>query len=317
MALISYVATRTVTQETLGCKQEADVHKKNLLLALLFISGLNSGTATGQELDCRTLENQRQCESETVCLWKVGGKSGQFCDWRSISDPRVDALESRYTDAIVALQMCGYWPRSEAVRRALAKDVRLLLPTASENEVSAVTVVAGTMVTFGRSGLFDGKARPKLSKDECKKLRAKYSDLFSNPAQAGSSEGSVTAPPNIGKKKKSISRGGTDQEGGSGRGSLTSGQYTVVASGHTATFTLSVRGSNFSGSSRWTCCPGPRVDPIVRGRIQNGKISFIRECSHNHPGPCSQVYTGTIANRRASGQWSGTGGGGTWIMYKQ
>jgi TIR domain len=105
------------------------------------------------------------------------------------------------------------------------------------------------------------------------------------------------------------------------RTSLVSGQYDVVASGYSSTFTLTVTGSTFSGSSKWECCPGPRIDPILQGRAQNGKISFVRDCSgQGYPGECRQEYTGSITASGASGQWTGTGapfGQGSWTLRKR
>jgi uncharacterized caspase-like protein len=99
---------------------------------------------------------------------------------------------------------------------------------------------------------------------------------------------------------------------------LVSGSYDVDSSGYKSSFTLTGNGSAFSGSSRWTCCPGPRTDPIIQGQVQNGKISFIRDCSgQGYPGECKQVYTGSITENGASGQWAGTGGAGSWTMQKR
>jgi uncharacterized caspase-like protein len=100
-------------------------------------------------------------------------------------------------------------------------------------------------------------------------------------------------------------------------GVLLSGKYDVVASGYVSTFTVTATGASFAGSSQWTCCPGPRMDPI-RGSVQNGKISFIRDCTgQGYPGECKQAYTGSLMDGAASGQWSGTGGGGSWTMRKR
>jgi hypothetical protein len=99
---------------------------------------------------------------------------------------------------------------------------------------------------------------------------------------------------------------------------LVSGNYDVDSSGYKSAFTLTGNGSTFSGSSRWTCCPGPRTDPIIQGQVQNGKISFIRDCTgQGYPGECKQVYTGSISENGASGEWAGTGGAGSWTMHKR
>ncbi len=102
------------------------------------------------------------------------------------------------------------------------------------------------------------------------------------------------------------------------RSPLASGRYDVDASGYASTFTLTVTGSTFSGSSKWTCCPGPRTDPIIQGAVQNGRISFVRDCTgQGYPGECKQVYTGSITEDGAAGRWSGTGGGGSWTLRKR
>jgi Caspase domain len=98
---------------------------------------------------------------------------------------------------------------------------------------------------------------------------------------------------------------------------LPSGKYDVVASCYASTFTITATGPTFSGSSQWTCCPGPRLDPI-RGSVQNGKITFIHDC--NGQGSlieCKQTYVGSMMDDGASGQWSGTGGSGSWTMRRR
>ena len=141
-------------------------------------------------------------------------------------------------------------------------------------------------------------------------------------AQAGSAGGT------IGKQDKSIS-GGEEPDRPRPRqipsdrhpaasSPLVSGKYELVAGSYSSAFTLTVTGSRFSGSSKWECCPGPRTDPIVQGLVQNGKISFVRECNgQGVPFACTQSYTGTITPDGASGQWSGTGGSGSWTMHKR
>ena len=87
------------------------------------------------------------------------------------------------------------------------------------------------------------------------------------------------------------------------RSLLVSGRYDVVASGYESSFNITVNGSSFSGSSKWACCPRPRTDPILNGVVQNGKITFTRDCSgQGQVGDCKQTYTGTITDGGASGQ---------------
>jgi uncharacterized caspase-like protein len=99
---------------------------------------------------------------------------------------------------------------------------------------------------------------------------------------------------------------------------IVSGTYDVDANGYASTFAITVIGSTFSGSSKWACCPGPRTDPIVHGAVQNGKISFIRDCTgQGYAGECRQSYSGALLQDGAAGRWSGTGGGGSWTMRKR
>jgi hypothetical protein len=145
-----------------------------------------------------------------------------------------------------------------------------------------------------------------------------FANVSSALAQAGSTGG------NIGNEDKSISgdRSRPRQIPSDRRldasSPLVSGKYEVVASGYSSTFTITVTGSRFSGSSKWECCPGPRTDPIIQGLVQSGKISFIRECSgQGLLIACTQSYTGTITPDGAFGQWTGTGGPGSWTMHKR
>jgi hypothetical protein len=100
---------------------------------------------------------------------------------------------------------------------------------------------------------------------------------------------------------------------------LRSGVYTMNSSNHVATVTLNVQGAAFSGQSSWQCCPSSRIDPIMGGRIANGRISFVRDCrGQGYPGQCRQTYQGVISGNTVSGTWSGTGappgGQGNWSM---
>ena len=122
----------------------------------------------------------------------------------------------------------------------------------------------------------------------------------------------------LGELKKSQVSAVSPRQLSGDRSALASGQYDVVASGYASDFTLTVTGSTFSGSSKWTCCPGPRIDPIVQGVVQNGVVSFARDCSgQGYPGACKQAFTGSITENGASGQWAGTGGSGSWTMRKR
>lgn len=100
---------------------------------------------------------------------------------------------------------------------------------------------------------------------------------------------------------------------------LRSGAYIMNSSNHNATVTLTVQGATFTGQSAWQCCPSPRIDPIVNGRIAGGRVSFVRDCSgQGQRGACRQTYTGVISGTTVSGTWTGTGappgGTGRWTM---
>jgi uncharacterized caspase-like protein len=118
--------------------------------------------------------------------------------------------------------------------------------------------------------------------------------------------------------KKSQSAAVTARQIQRDRNPIASGTYDVDANGFRSTFTLTATGSTFAGSSTWTCCPGPRIDPIFQGVVQNGKISFMRDCTgQGYSGECKQAYTGSLMDDGAAGRWSGTGGGGSWTLRKR
>lgn len=101
-------------------------------------------------------------------------------------------------------------------------------------------------------------------------------------------------------------------------GHLVSGTYPVVV--HTGslvfrgTWTLKVKGSAITGLSHWTCCPGPRADP-VDGSVAGSKVTIHRDCSAQGQTACvRQTFVGNIvANPKnpaigtLSGTWSGDG----------
>jgi hypothetical protein len=99
---------------------------------------------------------------------------------------------------------------------------------------------------------------------------------------------------------------------------LQSGSYNMNSGNFEALVTLSVQGATISGQSSWKCCPSPRIDPIIEGRIANGNVTFVRDCrGQGYVGACRQTYTGVISGNSVSGTWSGTGqppGGGRWSM---
>jgi len=108
--------------------------------------------------------------------------------------------------------------------------------------------------------------------------------------QFGSTVYGSLARARLAEMKKSQSAAVTPRQVERDKSPLVSGKYDVDANGYASTFTITVTASTFSGSSQWTCCPGPRTDPIVQGVVQNGKISFIRDCTgQGYPGECRQA----------------------------
>ncbi len=105
---------------------------------------------------------------------------------------------------------------------------------------------------------------------------------------------------------------------------LTSGTYSVVVHGNAlyhSTWTLHVANGNITGSSRWTCCPGPRTDALS-GSVTSTRVTIRRDCSgQGAPAssvtPCVQVYIGTIAkDGTLSGTFTHNGQGGyTFSMH--
>lgn len=103
-------------------------------------------------------------------------------------------------------------------------------------------------------------------------------------------------------------------------GQLASGTYAVtVHNGGTVyrgTMTLQVKGSVITGSSRWTCCPGARVDPLS-GTVTGSTVTIRRDCRGQGQTACRlQTFVGRIvtdpkdpAAGTLSGGWSGDGMG--------
>ena len=102
-----------------------------------------------------------------------------------------------------------------------------------------------------------------------------------------------------------------------GPASLASGTYNIEAIGHRGTFQLTIAGGALTGTTRWKCCPGDRVDPS-NGRVNGTMIEFTRPCqSQGYTDPCVQVYTGTITGpNQASGRFTMNGADfGTWRIW--
>ncbi len=91
-------------------------------------------------------------------------------------------------------------------------------------------------------------------------------------------------------------------------GTLRSGTYQVVATetigpSYPGRWVLKVSGGSITGTSYWSCCPGPRVDALT-GSTGGGRVTITRDCSGQGQTSCvKQVYTGMIA---ADGSVRGT-----------
>ncbi len=100
---------------------------------------------------------------------------------------------------------------------------------------------------------------------------------------------------------------------------LDSGTYHTEATwGKTwlSAWTLKVSGSLISGYSKWTCCPGPRTDPL-KGRISGSRVIIERNCTgQGNSGPCLQVYSGELKGGMITGTWAHNGKKvGTWKLF--
>ena len=104
---------------------------------------------------------------------------------------------------------------------------------------------------------------------------------------------------------------------------FTSGVYRVeVRTGnrmYSSTWTLTGNNSTVHGESQWTCCPGPRQDPMI-GTFKGDTLSLERDCRghQGHNQPCKQIYTGTINDNHIEGEFTHNGAyAGTWILFLQ
>lgn len=103
---------------------------------------------------------------------------------------------------------------------------------------------------------------------------------------------------------------------------LRTGTYNVDANvGGTvyhSTWDIRVQNGQVTGVSHWSCCPGPRQDPL-RGTVTASSIRIQRDCSGQRwNGGCIQTYTGTRKGNRIEGTATGTGLTGlhtTWVLY--
>lgn len=106
---------------------------------------------------------------------------------------------------------------------------------------------------------------------------------------------------------------------GAGSSWLTSGIYSVrtfAGREFPSDWTLRVRGGQIKGSSKWGCCPGPRVDPL-QGTVRGDSLTITRDCrGQGHQGPCRQVYSGRkVGPAEVQGTFTLNGRKiGAWIM---
>ena len=93
------------------------------------------------------------------------------------------------------------------------------------------------------------------------------------------------------------------------------GTYKAVQGQFASTWKVTVNEGRVVGTSDWTCCPGPRTDPLS-GTVTGSKVVITRDCRAQGGFPaCIQVFTGTVgADGKVTGTWSwsdsnqGTGG---------
>ena len=80
---------------------------------------------------------------------------------------------------------------------------------------------------------------------------------------------------------------------------------------------LQVAGSTVKGSSGWSCCPGPRTDPLANGLIDGDRFVIERNCTgQGTDAPCLQVYQGTLKGQVIEGAFTMNGKpAGTWTLY--
>lgn len=79
---------------------------------------------------------------------------------------------------------------------------------------------------------------------------------------------------------------------------------------------LRVDGANISGMSDWKPLYGHRqfIQPLS-GTIQGTQIRIIRNCAEVEHPVCEQVYDGKIVDNQITGNWTGTGGSGSWKLF--
>lgn len=92
------------------------------------------------------------------------------------------------------------------------------------------------------------------------------------------------------------------------------GEWEVVASGYKAMWIVGNDGRKIFGASKWSCCPGFRVDRIS-GEINGTRVEITRYIIGQGSESGTQTWHGTIQGDRISGSWSGLGGSGDWTAH--
>jgi len=89
------------------------------------------------------------------------------------------------------------------------------------------------------------------------------------------------------------------------------GSWQVNSGVYTGVWLIGLEGASIYGASKWSCCPGYRVDRIS-GTVSGNQVTIIRHL-HEQGGPSgTQTFIGTISFGKITGSWSGLGGFGTW-----
>lgn len=92
------------------------------------------------------------------------------------------------------------------------------------------------------------------------------------------------------------------------------GLWEVEASGYKGIWIIGNDGQKIFGASKWSCCPGFRVDRIS-GEINGDRVNITRYIIGQGSESGTQTWSGTIQGDRISGSWSGLGGSGSWSAY--
>ena len=99
---------------------------------------------------------------------------------------------------------------------------------------------------------------------------------------------------------------------GAATASFSTGSYAVTVTDggtvYTATWDVTVTDGVITGLSYWSCCPGPRVDPL-KGTVSGSEVTIHRDCSAQGQTACvDQKYVGMVSDTGSvKGTWSGDG----------